>query len=275
LAITTGGRLEVFAAGPDGTLGHMYQTVPGSGPWSKWEDLGPAIYQSAAVFQNADGRLEVFAPKEVGTLGHTYQTAPGSGPWSAWADLGAIPGGGPGAALGGAPAVFQTADGRLEVFAVALVDADIFALGTTYQTYQTEWPFGISIEWSEWRTLGPEFEGSSGLWTAAPAVFQNADGLLEVFAAGPDGTLGHTYQRPGSAGIWSAWADLGPAIQGLPAVFQNADGLLEVFAAGPDGTLGHMYQTAPDNGWSEWGSLGPLIQGPPTVFHNPLLLVLP
>ena len=244
------GRLEIFAAGPDGTLGHMYQTwVPW---WSNWYDLGPPIVGQPAVFQNADGRLEIFAAGPDGNLGHMFQTAPNNG-WSVWADLGP--------AITGPPVVFQNADGRLEVFAVGPDGS----LGHMFQTAPSIAP--NDDNWSRWwADLGPDITGP-------PVVFQNADGRLEIFAVGPDGDLGHMFQTAPNNG-WSVWADLGPAITGPPVVFQNADGRLEVFAVGPDGSLGHMFQTAPsiapnDDNWSRWwADLGPAITGPLAIFQN-------
>ncbi len=252
------GRLEIFAIGRDGILGHMYQTTPG-GTWSGWSDLGPPLRYPPAVFQNADGRLEVFAVGPDGKLGHMWQTSPNNG-WSGWGDLGPV--------IQGTPSVFQNADGRLEVFAIG-PDGN---LGHMWQMPPNNgwslWsdqdnPLPQPAAWSDWEDLGPEIAGR-------PAVFQNADGRLEVFAVGPDGNLGHMYQTSPNGG-WSGWGDLGPSIQGLPVVFQNADGRLEIFAVGPDGKLGHMYQTSPNNGWTTWGDLGPAIttiNAPPAVFQN-------
>ena len=116
--------------------------------------------------------------------------------------------------------------------------------------------------WSEWEDLGPEISGN-------PAVFQNADGHLEVFAAGPGGVMGHVWQlEPNGVTGWSEWEELGPEISGSPALFLNTDGNLEVFATGPSGALGHRWQTQPDHGWSEWEDLGPTISSDPVVFRN-------
>ena len=49
--IPTIGRLEVFAIGPNGDLGHIWQSSPNNG-WSAWTDLGPAIKGDPVVFAN-------------------------------------------------------------------------------------------------------------------------------------------------------------------------------------------------------------------------------
>jgi hypothetical protein len=48
------GRLEVFAIGPEGALGHMWHTqADGAAGWSSWEDLGPVgLVSRLAVGQN-------------------------------------------------------------------------------------------------------------------------------------------------------------------------------------------------------------------------------
>jgi hypothetical protein len=81
---TAGGRLEVSAIGGDGTLGHMWQTAPSSGPWGGWEPIGPHVDPgSLAMFRNADGRLEVFADAD-GGFGHMWQIEPDRS--DAWSD---------------------------------------------------------------------------------------------------------------------------------------------------------------------------------------------
>ena len=85
-----GGRLEVFAIGPEGVLGHMWQLGPRQG-WSDWEDLGPVVASDPVVFQNRDGRLEVFAIGPEGALGHMWHThADSAAGWSSWEDLGPV-----------------------------------------------------------------------------------------------------------------------------------------------------------------------------------------
>ena len=293
----TGGRLEVFAAGPDGTLGHIWEITP-NGDWSGWNDLGsPVIRWWPAVFQNADGRLEVFASDVNGNLGHMWQTSANNG-WSEWADMGQ--------AAQSSPVVFQNLSGALDVFAVG-ADGN---LGHMSQTAPNN-------GWSGWEVLGPAVFGrpavyqvaNGGLevfaiatddgylgiaWQAAPndgwypwvpdwgpaiepygppAVCQNADGRLEVFGIGTDGYLGHMWQTAPNNG-WSGWERLSQVpVTGAPAVFQNADGRLEVFGIGPDGsTLGHIWQMTPNDGWSEWADLPASLQGqygaPPAVFQT-------
>ncbi len=245
------GRLEVFAAGPDGNLGHMWQQTPGGDDWSAWGDLGPEIVGRPAVFQNADGRLEVFTFDVHGNLGHIWQTSPSSGPWSSWYDLGAT--------VRSEPAVFQNADGRLEVFAIG-PDGN---LGHMWQMAPASGP------WSAWGDLGPAIQ-------SVPSVFQNADGRLEVFAFGPDldsigdGSLGHAWQMAPASGPWSEWGAPAPTIlsQTNSAVFQNADGRLEVFFVDPEsGSLGHIWQEAPSSGPWAWDWFwGTEITSDPAVF---------
>jgi hypothetical protein len=226
------GRLEAFGVGPDGNLGHSYETQA-NGTWTAWTDLGPKVEGAPAVGRNADGRLEVFAAGTDGKLGHMYQlVANGLTGWSSWVpDLGAK--------LTGTPTVASNADGRLEVFAKGPGGV----LGHIYQLV-------ANGGWSGWLALGVSPKGS-------PAVGHNADGRLVLFAIGKDGKLGSMDQlvANGLTG-WSSWADLGPATTGIPAVAANADGRLEVFAKGPGGVLGHIYQLTASGSWSQWTGLG-------------------
>ncbi|MFG3228011.1 peptidoglycan DD-metalloendopeptidase family protein, partial [Kitasatospora sp. NPDC048194] len=78
------GRLEVFAAGPNG-VSHAWQTAV-SGAWSDWETLGGPAGAQLAIGPDQDGRLEVFAINGT-TFQHRYQLQP-SGAWSNWETFG-------------------------------------------------------------------------------------------------------------------------------------------------------------------------------------------
>jgi hypothetical protein len=210
------------------------------------------------VIQNADGRLELFARGVNRDLIHIFQTAPNNG-WSDWESLGvphpeAVS---PDTILGTlvtAPIVGRNADGRLEVFAIGSKDVFQNDLVHIWQTV----PNG---PWSQWASL----EGRLRL--TAPAVGQNGDGRLEVFACADDASLWHIWQTAPSNG-WSDWAPLEGALLGAPVVSSNADGRLGLFARGTDNQLWHMWQTAPNNGWSEWAPMGRGIDAIPSVALN-------
>ncbi|TDQ00521.1 hypothetical protein [Labedaea rhizosphaerae] len=213
------GRLEAFAAGPDGVW-HAWQTVA-NGNWSAWVDEGGPANAQLAVAPNADGRLELFAVNG-SVLQHKWQNAP-SGQWSGWAGLGT---GGHRIAAG------TNADGRIEVFASS--DAGVF------HTWQTAPNSGFAA----WEGVGgPAF---------ARLQMENApDGRLEVFALS-DTTFRHLYQTSVS-GRWSAWEDFGTGGHDL-AVSHNTDGRLEVFAANENGVF-HKWQTSATT-WSAWTGTG-------------------
>lgn len=113
--------------------------------------------------------------------------------------------------------------------------------------------------WSGWASLGGSLDGGT------PAVGQNADGRLEVFAesfggAGPE--LHHIWQIAANNG-WSAWDSLGAPpgqFMGYSVVGQNADGRLEVFTRVglmSTGVVWHIWQNpTPAMGWSGWDVLG-------------------
>ena len=95
-----------------------------------------------------------------------------------------------------------------------------------------------------------------------PAIAQNADGRLELFAVGLDGHLYHTWQTTkNNSSEWAEWAPLGGGgpLPSDPVVAQNADGRLEVFMMGSERQLYHRWETAPgsSSGWVEsWAPLG-------------------
>ncbi|UYQ65537.1 hypothetical protein [Streptomyces peucetius] len=94
--------------------------------------------------------------------------------------------------------------------------------------------------------------------TGTPAVAQNANGRLEVFArrAG-DKTLSHIVQiEPNHVEAWQKLKSLGGTVNGVPAVVTNSDGRLEVLVSHEDGTVHHRAQNTP--GATGDGSSSPL-----------------
>src|SRR6266704_3214060 len=250
----TGGRLEVFTIGSDGTLWHIWQTIAGKS-WSNWNPLNKPLNTNVLVMpgvgKNADGRLEVFTIASDGALWHIWQTSPGQGPWSNWLSSGQ-----PTTSIANAqfpPSIAQNADGRLEAFTVGTD-------GALWHIYQVA-PNGT---WSSWTPLGkpPNLNAIN-----APFVAQNADGRLEAFTVGADGALWHVWQTTPN-GVWSNWASLGlpkaVSITSPPTVEKNKDGRLEVLVSGHDGALWHIWQTVPGSVWSNWDSLGT----PPNIAIN-------
>jgi hypothetical protein len=249
------GRMEMFFVAIDlinnGSMWHQWQTAPNNG-WSGWENTfdfpsGTQGFRTPpTVGTNADGRLEFFATTTDGTLWHRWQTAPSNG-WSDYDSLAAPPTGGN--ALSVTPAVASNLDGRLELF---IVGADS-ALWHRWQTAPNN-------GWSDWSSL----DAPSGveLVHLPPTLAPNADGRLELFIIGSDGTLWHLWQTTPNNG-WSSWETMGsPAQAGfsqtsIPAVGRSADGRFDLFAVGTDGALWHRYQTAVANGWSgDWETMG-------------------
>lgn len=119
------GRLEVFASGTPGDLYHnVYHKWQNSSGWNEsWDRLGDVeIYgrPSVSVGANSDGRLEVFVVHQENRLigdspanvEHIWQVAPNSS-WSNWGKLGR-------GQFYSIMGVGRNADGRLEVFAVAV-----------------------------------------------------------------------------------------------------------------------------------------------------------
>jgi hypothetical protein len=122
-----------------------------------------------------------------------------------------------------------------------------------------------------WQDLG-RLECGFG---SEPAVGQNEDGRLEVFAVGKDGEVWTNCQTR-DAGKWAGWnklkpwrengAEAGQGFEGAKAsnriaVVLGMDRRLQLFACGKDSALWNISQTAPNEGWGQWQSLGQLEEG--------------
>jgi predicted phage baseplate assembly protein len=249
VASNADGRLEVFAAGRDGALWHIWQVITGAGiVWSDWASLGGILNSRSriAAGRNQDGRLEAFVLGQDGAIWHNWQlfTPAGIG-WSGWASMGMSGLTTPGAPNVGLQPMLQAAsnaDGRLE----------LFTLGTDNALWHI-WQVAPNDGWSSWASLGGVLPVGSSL-TAG----RNQDGRLEVFGIGMDGAVWHNAQL--TAGGWSGWLSLGKPTPGLQmqaplSVSHNADGRLELFTLGTDNALWHIWQVQPNDGWSGWASL--------------------
>lgn len=96
--------------------------------------------------------------------------------------------------------------------------------------------------------------GNFGNDSITPAVVQNSDGRLEVFARGNDNAIYHKWETCVGCG-WSVWASLGGSFVNDPAVGINYNGRLEVFARGSDDLVYHSYETcAGCGGWTSWAT---------------------
>jgi hypothetical protein len=192
-----------------------------------------------------------------GTLYHKWQASPSSSnSWSVWKDIG---GGGR-----GDPVVAQNKDGRLEVFAVDLVD--------NYLWHQWQKKAGDSQSWSGWTRLG-----STITIKGDPIIAKNTDGRLEIFAVNAaNNQLYHKWQTiAGNSNSWSIWHNIGSAItiRGEPVIASNSDGRLEVFVVNAaNNQVYHKWQTfaGSSNSWSAWKNLGSAItiRGDPVIGKN-------
>jgi titin len=109
--------------------------------------------------------------------------------------------------------------------------------------------------------------GNASSWTSpvqsmvlSPSIVgrsvRNANGTLQTFVIGPDGTLWTNIQSVD--GIWAGWATLGgTSLVGEPVAVRNANGKLHVFARDSLGQVWQRQQTsAGGDSWTDWGSLG-------------------
>lgn len=93
-----------------------------------------------------------------------------------------------------------------------------------------------------------------GFTYRTPAVAQNADGRLILFASdGTDRVWLRTETAPAS-GTWSAWSQLGGRMRALAAA-TNTGGRIEVFGLDAAGRIWHRWQRTPGGIWNDWSQL--------------------
>lgn len=187
------GRQELFAMGNDGAVWHVWQVAPNVG-WSDWKSLGRARDQfpdspelpknrdlsNPIVQRNFDGHLEVFAPGN-DAFCNRWQEMP-IFPGSVWRHEGWNAKPKPSDTVG---ITWLDAALNLDHHLETLALGNDGALWSAKQVDDP--PF-----WSKWASLGaPEAKiREADLLTIAT----NQDGHLEVFVAGQDGAIWHTWQ---------------------------------------------------------------------------------
>jgi hypothetical protein len=238
------GRVLVFAKGWDSALWYKWQTSNNSGFVDNWDLLGGVLRSAPAVVRQQDGRLLVFAKGSDNALWHTWQQDTNGGfktkplfgpPVVNWAK--------DGGGINGQPVAAQQQDGRVLVFAEG-------SDGALWYMWQTSNNSGFS----DWNSLG----GNIGVtFDEAPAVVQQQDGRLLVFARfTDDNTIRFRRQSARNSGF-DDWVRLGAGTNGPAAAVQQQDGRVLVFAVGTDGYLKYQRQTTPNGGFDgQWAPVG-------------------
>lgn len=249
------GRQEIFALGDDHALWQQWQVAPNNG-WSKWKTRGTptrkiSLTDRLTVGRNQDGRQEVFVVGSDGNVWQIWQTAPNNG-WSEWGKLGQPPAG-----IRGADriTVGSNADGRQELFVMGGDDA-LWHI----------WQKAPNVSWTGWESLGkpkdPDFPEPKDRDLSQPAVQENPDGHLEVFAPGNGAFCNRWQEAPTSSKWrhegWNAKPRPNPevGITWLEPVLDVKRRRVEVLALGDDGALWHAWQIFQPPFWSHWESLG-------------------
>ena len=226
------GRLELFGLDANhSSLVHCWQRVAGeSTNWSDWADLGGSIQPGFVAGQNNLGRLEVFAVNRTNSrVERICQAIPSqSANWLSWANFSGPVMSRPASSSNTQPealqreetaatvdpglALGQSADGRLEILAVAQRNGLLL--------HRWETLVDGSDIWSAWTSLGKAAQ-------PVPAVARNEDGDLEVFALDrqrPE-VINHRRQIS-NASDWLDWSSLDqPTFQYNSRSWQTDEGL--------------------------------------------------
>jgi hypothetical protein len=188
------GRIEVFVVDTGGSMWNLHQTSAG-GPWSGWNAFGSAgggLDGRPALAANAEGRLELFVRGKDGVMWRRSQTQVGGTEWSDWVSIG-IGLTDISVALLDHPAVAVHPDGRLDVFMTGGAHPHWVSDRAMWQALQREVGGGLGgFDWVEQHRPEPSSLDTIHFGGAAPAVGNNGDGRMELFAVGADGELWHT-----------------------------------------------------------------------------------
>jgi len=250
-------RLEIFVVGFDNQIYHKYQL--NSDDWSNWASLGGVYLRGGPnVLKAADGRLVLFARGVDRAIWYKAQTSPNAATWTNWLSLGGR--------FSSSPVSVLSAEGFIHVFAVGQDR-------TLLHKFQFDNITSAQPDWSSWQSLG-------GSLTSLPSAVLDAEGLIHVFARGPDRALWHKgqigEQQPRSV-RWDDWRSLGGVLASAPRVPSLSDSvnLLEIVVRASDKSFWHKFQVSANKGicsncttsgvaWSDWQCLGGIFSSGPS-----------
>jgi hypothetical protein len=220
-----------------------------SASWSSFTaltGLNQSGYNAAVNAQT--GYVEVFGVDSSGALWTDTQTGPSA--WSGWTNSGLS-----GQTVQSYVTAVSNSEAGMQVFAL---DASNNVL-TNYQSS----PGGAWSGWVNLANVGSGVSIQSGFICG-----KNADGTLQLFGVGTDGTLYTKYQISPSSNTWSSsWTSLGqPSGQPLNSYLvdnNSPDGRVLVMAVSktsPYNIYG-TWESYPNtyttwNGWQSWGGAG-------------------
>jgi hypothetical protein len=242
VTLNADGAIVVFVQGADNALYYRQQLARDSANWSEWESLGGSMTSGPAVLLDSNGCLAVFARGTNGEVRVKWQTRPNAEWTASWSSLGGV--------IIGAPAVCLDARGHA-VLVVRGTDGAVWmniqerkyrALGPNEGHFAGKGPLTFGIWPDEWKSL-------DGQVTSTPAVFQNADGGLVVFARGADGSAWHRWQAHEGANWSNTWDPLFGSFLGALTATRTDDGRLEIFGVGLNNEVLHRWQTTRNGAW--------------------------
>jgi hypothetical protein len=272
------GRLEALVVSQAGLVMRSQQLAPNVN-WGAWSEISPRHFRSSglAVGVSPSGALVVAANDPDGTLWYSQEKG---GQWSPWKQASSM-------RFSAAPFLANNADGRLELFAVAI---DGRLLHAWQQSEDSDFGAWVSLATGPFqgvptaiRNLDQRLEvfatlrtgalahvwqlAPNGGWSAEtqtqgvhqfdPASHINADGTLSVFVVGVNDRAVWTRRQQKPNGSWGAWTSLGGIVRSTPAVGRQANGALQLFAIGQDGAVWTTVQQSPSSvGWRPWARLG-------------------
>jgi hypothetical protein len=104
--------------------------------------------------------------------------------------------------------------------------------------------------WGDEKLLGPPTPPAGIRLVGRAAVARDPRGRLELFVAGTDGTLYHSWQVTPEGGFVD-WTPQFGGVRPGATIARNADGRLEVFAVGTDQVVRASWQATPAGDWVE------------------------
>lgn len=233
VAVTPGGRMDVFVRGWEGDLHHkaFYGDQWAS---STWQPLGGLTNYAPAAVGVSRNRVDLYVVATDHSLARMASDDWGQfTPSTPWEGLGGY--------VTATPAVASSATGQV----------DIVVKGGDRGLYQKSW------NGRAWIPSRADYRPLNRTIVGAPALINGGPGRLDLFAQSDEGQLLHTWAQA-SLVVWppraplfgNGWDELGGTLYGTPAAVATANGVYDAFTRnGSD-----MLQDRPWNGreWAPW-----------------------
>eukprot|EP00298_Acanthocystis_sp_HF-20_P029984 c8994_g1_i2.p1 GENE.c8994_g1_i2~~c8994_g1_i2.p1 ORF type:complete len:392 (+),score=163.00 c8994_g1_i2:44-1219(+) len=238
------GFIYIFARGQDGSVWQKNQISNGTEAiWADWVSLGGHLTSDITSLIDNEGIIHLFARGIDGLLWNKTQKLDVNGTLK-WSDWGRSD-----------PSVFLNPSAVIsaKLNSQNLIEVVVRGSDKSFWHVRQEIDQEKGVSWSSFQSLG-------GIFSSAPSIESNLDGLLTIFGRGPENGVWQKQQlnNPESE-IWGPWTPVGGRFDSSVNLITNNKGEVNIFGCGVDDSIWVRSQSTINHSvgfFGNWTNLG-------------------